>query len=124
MSAFQYGLQVELKRRVRTRAGDSVATKLARDVHCLVTVLDGGEFSDLTELMSLPRINKSNRSQSISHGGNIDNKCDCHVEFQQLKNDMAYMRADFMLIKQKLSVTEIRQDQIKLLTGSLKELKI
>ncbi|MES9884837.1 MAG: hypothetical protein ABW185_28660 [Sedimenticola sp.] len=73
--------------------------------------------------MSLPRINKSNRSQSISHGGNLDNKCDCHVEFQQLKNDMAYMRADFMLIKQKLSVTEIRQDQIKLLTGSLKELK-
>ncbi len=91
---FPYGLQVELKRRVRTRAGDSLATKLARDVHCLTTVIDGGDYSDLTELMSLPRINRNSRSQQNSTVVSSEHKCDCSAELKQLKDDIANIRAD------------------------------
>ncbi len=91
---FPYGLQVELKRRVRTRAGDSISTKLARDVHCLTTVQDGGDYSDLTELMSLPRINRSSRSQQNSTIVTSEHKCECSAELKQPKDDIAHIRAD------------------------------
>ncbi len=35
---FPYGRTVELKRRMQTRAGDPLVKKLARDIHCLISV--------------------------------------------------------------------------------------
>ena len=49
---FPYGLQAELKRRVRTRNGDSVVSKLAHDVYILMSVLEGGEFSELKDIIA------------------------------------------------------------------------
>ena len=46
---FPYGLQAELKCRVHTRSGDTVATKLAQDIYCLVSVLEGSDYSDLKD---------------------------------------------------------------------------
>ena len=48
---FPFGLQAELKRRVRTRNGDSVVSKLAHDVYILMSVLEGGEFSELEDII-------------------------------------------------------------------------
>ena len=58
---FPFGLQAELKRRVRTRNGDSVVSKLAHDVYILMSVLEGGEFSELKDIIAK---GKSNRTQS------------------------------------------------------------
>ena len=49
---FPYGLQCMLKRRVCTRNSDSVAVKLAQDIHTLMSVLEGAEYSDMRELLS------------------------------------------------------------------------
>ena len=41
---FPYGLRCVLKRRVCTRNKDSVATKLAHDIHTLMAVLEGANI--------------------------------------------------------------------------------
>ena len=49
---FPYGLQAELKRPVHMRNGDSVTTKLAKDIYILVSVLEGGEITDLKGMIA------------------------------------------------------------------------
>lgn len=44
---FPYGLQAMLKRRVCTRSGDSVPVKLSHDIHTLMSVIEGAEYSDM-----------------------------------------------------------------------------
>lgn len=64
---FPYGASVELKRRVQTRAGDPLVSKLSKDIYCLVSVIEGADYADLTDLMSLSRHGKSTRASSSSH---------------------------------------------------------
>ena len=52
MEDFPYGLQCELKRRLHTRTGESVPTKLAYDIHTLLSVVDGADYSDIKDLLS------------------------------------------------------------------------
>ncbi|MES9880148.1 MAG: hypothetical protein ABW185_04625 [Sedimenticola sp.] len=122
---FPYGLRVELKRRVSRNGGDSIATKLARDIHCLVSVIDGADFSQLTDLMSLPRLNKSTKSQSgsqpppsqylVQDGG----QSECNADINLLREEMSQLRADVILLKQKQSMNEIRQEQLKLVSKNV-----
>lgn len=42
----------ELKRRVNTRQGDSLAWKLARDVYTLLSVIEGADSQCLKDLIS------------------------------------------------------------------------
>ena len=60
---FPFGLQCELKRRVHTRNGDTVSVKLAYDIYSLMTVFEGGEYSEIKDML---RSNKSSRSQSVT----------------------------------------------------------
>lgn len=55
---FPFGLQCELKRRVHTCKGDAVAVKLAYDIHTLMAVHEGGDYSDLKDMF------RSNKSSS------------------------------------------------------------
>ena len=49
--AFRYGLQCELKRRVNTRNGDTVAVKLTYDTHTLMSIMEGGDYSDMRDMI-------------------------------------------------------------------------
>ena len=98
---FPYGLQAELKRRVHTRNGDTVATKLAQDIFCLMSVLEGSDCSDLKDLIVGGR--KGHRTQSQSQSG-ADNmtlaSCDCAAEIKSLENSLSNVKADVLGLKQ------------------------
>ena len=49
---FPFGLQAELKRRVRTWNGDTVVSKLAHDVYILMSVLEGEELSEIKDIIT------------------------------------------------------------------------
>ena len=81
-----------MKRFVRTRNGDSVVSKLEQDVYILMSVLEGGEFSELKDIIAK---GKSNRTQSqaqtplrASNMASIDSS-----------NGVAKLRTDIRLLK-------------------------
>ena len=55
---------MDYKRRVHTRNGDTVTTKHAQDIYSLMSVLEGGEYSELKDLLA--RGSRGQRSQSQS----------------------------------------------------------
>ena len=63
VDGFSYGIQCMLKRRKGMRNGDSVAIKLTNDIHTLMLVLEGAEFSDMRDMISSGS-GRSQRSQS------------------------------------------------------------
>ena len=121
---FPYGLQCELKRRVHTRNGDSVATKLACDIHTLMAVLEGGEFCELKDLISS---GKGQRSQSQSQSGVCNmtlNPCDCASEIKALTENMNNLKASLLNVQQTQLATETtRSSQIQNLKSTVLGLK-
>ncbi len=109
---FPYGSQVELKKRIHTRSGESVVIKLCRDIHVILSVIDGAEFSDLTDVISLPRPTKSRNSQAVSRNCSPSD-CACSAEIQSMKDIVAQLRADILMLKQKHTITEIQGEQFK-----------
>ena len=55
-----------LKRRIATRNGDTVAVKYAHDIHTLISVSEGGEYSDIRELLSSSKSQRSQSSLSVA----------------------------------------------------------
>ncbi|MES9879926.1 MAG: hypothetical protein ABW185_03500 [Sedimenticola sp.] len=123
---FPYGSQVELKRRIQTRGGDTLVAKLARDIHCLVAVVEGADFNTLTDLMSLSRPMKARASQSVAQTPNsrVSHNCSCEAELKLLKDSVAQMKADIINLKQTNSIYETRLEQLKPLKSSLDHLTI
>ena len=124
---FPYGLQAELKRRVHTRNGDSVTTKLAQDIYILVSVLEGGEFTDLKGMIASGR--KGNRahsqSQSQSGLGNVTlTSNDYATEIKSLEISLNSMKADMLGLKQQYVASEAtRSSQIQNLKSTVFGLK-
>lgn len=44
---YPIAVQCKLKRRLHTRTGEGVPSKLAQDIHTLLSVLDGGDYGDV-----------------------------------------------------------------------------
>ena len=63
MNGFPYK-DASLKRRLQTGKGDTVATKLAYDIHSLVSVIEGGDFCS-PELKDVLSLSKKQRSSSV-----------------------------------------------------------
>lgn len=113
---FPYGLQCELKRRVHTRNGDTVAVKLAYDVHSLMSVMEGGDYSDIKDML---RSNKSysQRSQSMSGICNSTmSSCEYSTDIKELSQSMSTVKAEILTLKQKvLAVESTRSSEIQTL---------
>ena len=124
---FPYGLQAELKRRVHTRNGDTVATKHAQDIYSLMSVLEGGEYSELKDLLA--RGSRGQRPQSQSQtpygAGNVTlTSCDCAVEIKSLVDSLNNVKADVLNVKQGYIATETsRSSQIQSLKSTVIGLK-
>ncbi|MCG7879660.1 MAG: hypothetical protein N0C90_25530 [Candidatus Thiodiazotropha endolucinida] len=120
---FPYGLQAELKRRVHTRNGDTVATKLAQDIYCLMSVLEGSDYSELKDLIAGGK--KGQRAQSQSVVGNMTlTSCDCASEVKSLESSLNNMKADVLGLKQQYVASEAtRSSQIQTLKSTVLGLK-
>ena len=102
---FPYGLQAELKRRVRTRHGDTVASKLAHDIYTLMSVLECEGWCEPKDILA--RGNRSQRSQSQSQSqtpsranNSTGGSCGCSAEVVALLNNLNNVKAGVLLLKQ------------------------
>ena len=73
---YPYDLRESLKKRIQTRTGDSIEYKLAEDLYCLSRVLDGAEWEDLKEVITIPRPKKSSSQVSADTSFQAYNICD------------------------------------------------
>ena len=121
---FPYGLQCMLKRRVYTRSGDSVPVKLSHDIHMLMSVIEGAEYSEMRELLNSGS-DRSQRSQSCSSTANDTiNHYDCAPEIKVLTESINSMKADVLKMKQShLAVETNRSKQIDTLKSTVLDLK-
>ena len=121
--SFPYGLQCMLKRRVATRNGDTVAGKYAYDIHTLISVLEGGEYSDIRELLSSGKGQRSQSSSSVANttmNGSSDNS----VEIKSLTDSLNNLKAEFLNLKQKqIAIEHARSEQITQLKSTISSLK-
>lgn len=122
MEDFPFGLQAELKRRLHTRAGESVPTKLAQDIHTLLSVLDGGDYSDIKDMLSNGKVQ---RSQSVTATPLRPTRQSDHTaEIELLTQTVNTIKSDMLCLKQThLGSEEARSHQIKALKSSLVSLK-
>ena len=124
---FPYSLQAELKRHVHTCNCDSVSTKLAQDIYILMSVLEGGEFTDLKGMIATGR--KGNRalsqSQSQSGLGNVTLTSNGYAkEIKSLEISLNNMKVDMLGLKQQCVASEAtRSSQVQTLKSTVFGLK-
>ena len=118
---FPYGLQCMLKRRVCTRNSDSVAVKLAHDIHTLMAVLEGAEYSEMRELLSSGS-GRSQRTQSTANDTIVTS--DYSVEIKVLTDSVNTLKADMLHMKQTQTAVEVtRSKEINTIKSSILGLK-
>lgn len=122
--SFPFDYHCELKRRFtsRKKPSESAAVKFAYDIHALITVMEGAEFSGINDLISVPK--KRGRSQNIPSVGTQTNSCQCKAEVSLLKDTVASLQADILLMKQRHVASEnIHVNDSKSLQTELSEVK-
>ncbi|MEW8562289.1 MAG: hypothetical protein AB2541_09295 [Candidatus Thiodiazotropha sp.] len=118
-----YGLQCMLKRRIYTRNGDPVPVKFAQDIHTLISVLEGAEYSEIKDLLSGSGV--SQRSQSVSGSANITlGPCEFSAEIKELTDDLKSLKADVLNLKQKqLAIESTRSKELMTLKSTVLGIK-
>ena len=112
---FPYGLQCELKRRVRTRA-----VKLAYDIYALMAVFEGAEYSEIKDML---RSNKSLRSHSGTFNATM-NPCEISTEIKELTQNMTTIRAELLTMKQKMvGIESSRSSELQTVKATVLSLK-
>ncbi|KAH3694103.1 hypothetical protein DPMN_081542 [Dreissena polymorpha] len=122
---FPFGVQADLNGRVTTRKGEKLSVKLATDIYKLVSVMEGGDYCDIRELISL---SKSRPSQGKTPKKTITGAdVSCFMtsgEVLLLKDNVTALQTDVLNMKQMLHAAEkIRSDQMKTFTNSLQVIK-
>ena len=110
---YPYDPTVDLKRRKNAYGGENKLQKLAKDIYVLVQVLEGSEFQEMRELLSLPSTRNTNLDSSIL-STNVKN----NAEIDALKTLVSDMKADIMTLKEHYS--EMKNE----ISEEIKEIKI
>ena len=117
---YPFSLSASLKKRLQTRTGDSAEYKLAQDVYCLSSVLDGADWDDLRDVLNIPRPKKS-KSQSVC---DVSFQAMNITEFEQLKTVVQGLTADMVAIKQEnIAIKTELNSEIKSLRSNLNQLQ-
>lgn len=126
---FPYGTDAELKRRVYTRSGEPVATKLAQDIHCIIEVTEDGDCNVLKPLISTSK----NRKTSVTSGVRPryhqqpvcqKEKCSCANDVLVLKDVVSSLQADLLLLKQAQHASDkLRIEQINYIKTVINQIK-
>lgn len=93
---YPFSTRASSKKRLKTRSGDSVEYKLAQDIHCLSSVLDGADWDDLRDVLNIPRTKKSKSQSACDVSFQSVNK----TEIEQPKNAVQVLTANIVAIKQ------------------------
>jgi len=121
---FPYSESDVLKRRMFTRSGEPVAVRLAQDIHSILQVVEGGDPAILRQMISVGS-GKARRTTSVSSGlarrksmatprRNTElPTCACASEVKLLKDTVATLQSNVLLMKQDLALGEkLRSDFI------------
>ena len=99
-------------------------TKLAQDIYCLMSVLEGRDYSDLKDLIAGGRKGHGTQSQSQSGAGNMLASYDCAAEIKSLENSLSNVKADVLGLKQQYIASEAtRSSQMQTLKSTVLGLK-
>ena len=98
---YPFDSRAALKKRIQTRSGDSVESKLSADLHTIVLVLDGADWEDLRDVINIPKPAKKSQSAidatfSAYPTADID-LLKCSV--QSLQTDMAALKQENIMLK-------------------------
>jgi len=125
---FPFDRNAELKRRKHTRFGESVPLKLAKDIHALISVAEGADYSELNDVLSNCKTKARSKSVSqssakITHTAKVcTTASDSDVKL--LTEKVSCIEADMLLLKQRQIAIEVaRRDEIKLLQQTVSETK-
>ena len=108
---FPFGLKMGLKRRVKTRNGDTIVSKLAHDIYTLMSVPEGGEFSELKDILARSKGQRSqSQSQTQSRANNMASaSCGCSAEVASLLNNLNKVKADVLNLKQSYAFVTLQE---------------
>lgn len=126
---FPYGSDAELKRRVFTRTGEPVTVKLAQDIHTIISVVEGGDYGALKPLISTcrarkPSVPSTTQPQKKSTSCVPTSTCSCSTELKIVKETMAGLQADILLLKQTLHASDrLRNEQSKCTNAGINDIR-
>ena len=110
-----------MKRRVHSRTGDTVAVKLARDIHTILCVIEGAEFSELNSIISSTR--RRERSKSNQRHTSTSNESICVTDasdINRLNGTVSQLQSDMLLLKQRqVALEHNRSEQMLSVKNSL-----
>ena len=116
---YPYDSRASLKKRIQTRTGDSVEYKLAQDLYCLSLVLDGADWDDLRDVVTIPRPTRKSTSQAA-----VDSSFQTYniSDLESLKRTVQNMASDLVILKQENTTikSELRSE-IKSLRSDLRQ---
>lgn len=93
-----------------------------------MSVFEGDDYSVLREMLSNSRRKTMSQSVAIGMNSNVcsgnGRDCQCQQELTLLKDTVASLQADILMLKQTLTaVNETRVDQVKIMTDSVSNIK-
>ena len=121
----------ELKQRKHTRYGESVPVKLAKDIHVIISVLEGEDYSVLNDLVSKGK-QKTRKSVVIDPLTPSGNTCSNTVPMKpdnsvtNLLNDkICGLETELLVMKQRqIAVESARSDEFKSVKKTITDIKL
>lgn len=115
-----------LKRRVHSRSGDTIAVKLARDIHTVICVMEGADFTELNHIISSTR--RCDRSKSTQKLVSVTDESVCisdNSDINRLNGTVSQLQADLLLLKQRqIALEHNRSEHMTSVKNSLFMLKV
>ena len=131
LEEFPFASTSELKKRKHTRAGEGVAMKLCTDIYTLTSVIDGGPFEDLRDLLSSSKLASQNQSICGDSGLNVgsqkedkDKTNGNDAELSLLRGMVVGVQADILQLKEaNRCIREEFTKDLKLVKDEIKSTK-
>lgn len=130
---FPYGEMTDLKRRVFTRKGDPVIVKLANDIHTLISVIEGEDYSLLRGMistsrkrtMSLCASGSDTQPATVTHSlAQSNGPNHLNTEMALLRDTLSSVQAEVLLLKQTVYATDrMRAEQVASVSQAVQDIK-
>jgi len=108
-----------------TRSGDPLPVRLAQDIYVIIEVAEGGDPNVLKPMISVSRTRKlSVLRTNTDIGTESRTRCNCAADVALLKDSIATLQAEHVLLKQSIHVSvSLRTKQIDTLKLGISDIK-
>jgi len=102
---YPFPVGVEMKRRVRRSRGETIAFKLASDIYQLISILDGGSFDGIQNMLSIPKTHSRPEFNSSMCGTqkNASNIDVLSTTVTQIQSDLIKVKQNNVQFKEKIT---------------------